>query len=136
MTAVMPETPAPWYHAPGYSMVDHQLDPLLDVIRSWVFEMNLPYDGTAEPDWDRAKLAVDACKAGLDALLVEVAEARKQRAYDAERTRLREAGLPDPMTVKCPRCAAWEHEHCWTDASYPARHPHKARVAAAAERLA
>lgn len=31
----MTMTTEPYYRHPGYSAVDHQLDPLIDVIRSW-----------------------------------------------------------------------------------------------------
>jgi hypothetical protein len=41
-------------------MVDHQLDPLLETIRGWVYEMSPPYDGTGSPDWDRVLAAEHA----------------------------------------------------------------------------
>lgn len=126
------EQPAEYWRHPGYSMVDHQLDPLMDVIRSWV----IGWDGMQEPEWDRGPLAVEACKTALDALLVELDTLRKDRAYDAERKRLKDAGLPDPMLVSCSFCYAFEHEPCttWTSDDKPTRF-HKDRIRAAEEAL-
>jgi hypothetical protein len=53
----------PYYLHPGYGYIDHQLDPLMDVIRSW-----------AEPPYGGQEMAFDA----IDAVRVAMTQLRRQ----------------------------------------------------------
>src|SRR4051812_46328739 len=78
----------------GYSMIDHQLDPLIDVAFQWVCD---PYRPT-QPDEDRKQTAED---------LSETLEAAA--AY------IRAMGQrPAPLEIDCLTCGASAGDSCWT----------------------
>lgn len=94
------------WSSPGYSAIDHQLDPLLDVCRAWLED--LPVDQRQQP----AEAMADTI--ALAAVLV------------------RNMGIPaDPLDIGCDTCSAPAMQPCWHLTTYAdLKHPHPSRVAA------
>ena len=93
----------------GYSMVDHQLDPLIDVAHTWVAGLASPT--TLDERRSTAALIAETLHAAAD--YVE-AMGTSVAALDME----------------CPKCCAPAREQCWTiNTDVPMARPHNERRA-------
>jgi hypothetical protein len=93
-------------------MVDHQLDPLLEVCRTWIDD---PYTPDATPAQRRATAE------SLAALLRVAADHVAAMGTQAE-----------PLDIECDTCGAPKGQMCWHLGHYgDLKHPHPVRVEAA-----
>lgn len=82
---------ARYYETAGYSMIDHQLDPLIDVTWSWLTH-NQPTDA-------ERKRTAEAIAETLEALAAFIRSAGERAT---------------PLDIECLTCGASTGQPCWT----------------------
>lgn len=113
-----------YYEHRAYSMVDHQLDPLLEVCREWIHGMGVEAVANRR---EREAMKRETAES-LGDLLRVVADLIVAEGVPAE-----------AVDVYCETCHAEPGEACWDQREYPpwrgnredyckTKHPHRARV--------
>jgi hypothetical protein len=115
-----------YYEHPAYSMIDHQIDPLLDVCREWIHGMGVE---------------AIANRREREAMKRETAESLADLLKTVAALVVAEGTPAEPVDVYCETCHAEPGDRCWDQREYPplrapgdyckTKHPHRARVSKA-----